>query len=108
MKFTELDRLSLVVDMIESDCQIVPEGAYKLTNCNELRVNQSYRGMSLEDSLNSKKYYHFKKPSDNHLQSFLIKENALSHHDFMQNIAEDLPIGSWSIQVDATKTIVTY
>ena len=87
--FTELDRLALIVASIEEECQIVPEGAYKLTNSNELRENQLYRGINLQDSQNPAKYYHFKKPDQNHLLNFLTKENALQHFDFLHNIASD-------------------
>jgi radial spoke head protein 9 len=48
--FTELDRLAYVVRSIENDCSVLPVGAVKLTPTHELRYNDSFRGLSIENA----------------------------------------------------------
>lgn len=69
--FTELDRLATVVHEIERECQIVPEGAFKLMPSWELRHAQSYYGLKIEESTKPEKYLHFRKPSEQHFQKFI-------------------------------------
>ena len=54
--FTELDRLAYVVRAIETECQIVPVGAYKLTVEHELDYNESFKGLPLEEALKIDNY----------------------------------------------------
>jgi len=47
--FTELDRLAYVVRAVENDCSVAPVGAFKLTPTHELRYNDSFKGLALNE-----------------------------------------------------------
>lgn len=47
--FLERDRLSYVVNAIENDTHIIPEGAFKLLPIHELRRNEHFRGKILKN-----------------------------------------------------------
>ena len=47
--FTELDRLSIIVHLIDQDCQVVPLGAYRMIPTHELIENPDFRGLSIKD-----------------------------------------------------------
>lgn len=48
---TEVDRLQITIYAIENDCRIMPKGAVKLTDQHEVRVNNAFRGLSIEEAL---------------------------------------------------------
>ena len=42
----EVDRLHYLVRAIENDCQVVPQGAFKLTTSHEISRNEAFKGLS--------------------------------------------------------------
>ncbi len=48
--FTELDRLSIVVHQVDHDCQVVPQGAYKMIPTHELIQNPDFFGLKISES----------------------------------------------------------
>lgn len=61
--FTELDRLAYVIRAIDNDCSCVPNGSFKLTPTHEIRYNDSFTGLGIEDGQTLEKYQHFRQPS---------------------------------------------
>lgn len=53
---TELNRLAAVVCAIETDCHICPEGAFKMTPLHELRRNEAFCGLTLQEAGNLHSY----------------------------------------------------
>jgi len=53
---TELDRLSYTVRTIENDCAVVPIGAFKLTPTSEIRYNETFKGLSIDQLSNIASY----------------------------------------------------
>lgn len=47
---TELNRLAIVVNAIENDCHMCPEGAFKMTPRHELRRAEAFTGLSSADA----------------------------------------------------------
>ena len=45
---------------IENDCQICPVGAFKMTPEHQVRRNEAFRGLALEDGLRLQNYLHFR------------------------------------------------
>ena len=43
--FLEVDRLLYFVLSVETDCHLVPQGAYKLTTKHEVHRNESFTGL---------------------------------------------------------------
>lgn len=60
--FTELDRLAYTVRAIETDCSLVPIGAFKLTPSHELRYNDTFCGLNMTDANRIECYQHFTAP----------------------------------------------
>jgi len=105
--FTELDRLAYVVRSIDIECTTLPVGALKLTPTHELRYNDNFKGLSITEAVDLKNYQHFTNPLTKEKQDFIARGEAIFHLDFLDPIASDLPIGSWSIHTDSSKTMVT-
>lgn len=43
----EIDRIHYIVRAIENDCQVVPQGAFKLTTSHEVNRNEAFRGLTI-------------------------------------------------------------
>ena len=71
--FTELDRLAYVVRAIETECQLVPIGAYKLTPNHELRLNEAFVGLTLSEAADIQNYQHFRNPISEDKKAFICK-----------------------------------
>ena len=56
---TELDRLSYVVNTIESTCHLVPAGAFKLTPIHEMRRNEAFIAPSVIEEI-GENFVHFR------------------------------------------------
>lgn len=48
--FTELDRLSIVVHLVDHDCQVVPLGAFKMIPTHELIRDPTFRGLKIAEA----------------------------------------------------------
>lgn len=113
--FTELDRLSCVVHLIEEECQIVPVGAIKILPTHELIHNTAFRGLKIEEGAKLSSYLHYRKPKSEEKKLIIGKKHrislesdqALQRMDFLDPISEDEIKGSWSIQTDESKTQIT-
>lgn len=57
---TELDRLSFVVSQIDMNCLIVPKGSFKLIPLGEIRRNEAFKGLSIQDAFELKNYVHLR------------------------------------------------
>ena len=73
--FYELDRLAYVVRAIETECQVVPIGAYKLTPNHELRLNEAFVGLNLAEAADIGNYQHFRNPISEDKKAFICKIN---------------------------------
>ena len=104
--FTELDRLSYVVQAIDNDTNVVPVGAFKLTPDHELQRNLYFKGLNKDESSCPEKYYHFRNVQEQEKKELLNRPDSVFHSDVLDSITNDLPKGAWSIQTDAIKTIV--
>lgn len=104
--FTELIKLSFLIKNIEQDTNVIPEGSFKLIPIHELRRNESFKGLKQEDLLKLEKYQHFRKVKDIKIKEILDTDEAIFRSDILEPISDDVVAGSWSIQLDSTKTIV--
>jgi radial spoke head protein 9 len=42
---TELDRLSYLVNAVDQDCFLIPQGSFKMTPIKEIRKNEAFKGL---------------------------------------------------------------
>lgn len=61
--FTELDRLSIFVHLVDAECQVVPVGAYKMIPTHELIKNPDFRGLKIDQSQSLDNYLHLRAPT---------------------------------------------
>ena len=102
--FTELDRLAFVVRAIESDCQVVPVGAFRLNEQHELRYNDKFCGLSKGEAINPTSYQLFRSPQSKDKQAQISRPESIFEFDFLDGIAGSK---NWSVQADASGKEVT-
>ncbi|CAD8126831.1 unnamed protein product [Paramecium sonneborni] len=100
--FSELERLSYVVQSIEFQCASIPVGSYRLTPTHEL-IKTSFKGVTAE----LKNYQHFRSPIRKDKQDLIARDEALYRPDFLDSLVDDSPNNQWSVQTDSTKRNIT-
>jgi radial spoke head protein 9 len=106
--FTELCKLAVIVRQIDHDTSIVPQGAFKIIPCHELRRNETFRGLQQKDLKDISMYQHFRPISDPVKKEIVESDEAIFRFDFLDSISNDPVTGSWAAQLDSTKQIVTF
>lgn len=101
--FTEKLKLSYLVRQIDYDTNIVPEGALKLVSEHEIRINKSFKGLSHDEIKDMGKWMHFRPVSETK-KKMIEEDSAIFRKDIFDPITEDQVKGSWSLQLDSTKT----
>lgn len=104
---TELDRLAFIVAAIENDTHVVPQGGFKLIPKHEIRRNPAFKGLDKDTLGDLKKYYHFRNVQSENKKAVIESAGSVFREDIFDPIIEDKPKGSWSIQIDSSKTIAT-
>jgi len=102
---TELDRLSYVVNQIDSDCFIVPRGSVKRIPLNEVRKNEAFRGLKPDQVFEVENYVHFRAPLHKDKIELNQRNQGTYNDDFLDNANDDLPKGVWSVIKDTSCTI---
>ncbi|MCQ2820588.1 MAG: hypothetical protein MJ252_25260 [archaeon] len=103
--FTEELKLSYMIRQIDYDTSIFPEGALRLIPEHELRVNKTFKGLKPEELKNKNKFLHFRPIRDEKKREYIETDEAIERFDILESIETDDVKGSWSIQLDPTKTI---
>lgn len=102
---SELDRLSYVVNQIDSDCHIVPRGSVKKTPLREIRRNEAFRGLRADAAADLASYSHFRLPVHKDKVELNQRNEGIYNNDFLDSISGDLPKGTWSQMVDTSGTV---
>jgi radial spoke head protein 9 len=100
--FSELDRLAYVVRAIESDCAVVPIGAFKLTPGHELRYDDNYRGLTPTEAMDINNWQHFRHPQSVSKMEIIQMDEAIFFKKFLDDLQDDQPKGCWSLQNDSS------
>lgn len=103
--FTEKLKLSYIVRNIDTDTSIIPKGAMKLIPEHELRVNKTFKGLKAHELRAKSSYLHFRPIIQEEKKLFVERDDAIFCPDILDSIENDAVKGSWSIQLDPTKTI---
>lgn len=89
LNFTELDRLSFIIRIIDYETSIFPQGAFKLIPIHELRRNENFKGLKMEELKNITKYSHFRKPTQLDKIMNIEKEEAIFRTDILDDLNKD-------------------
>lgn len=106
--FTELLKISYLVRNIDWDTNIFPQGAFRLIPEHELRRNESFKGLKPEELKDLSKFHHFRPITEEKNKELIELDEAIFRYDLLDCLRNDTVKGSWSIQLDSTKTIVIY
>lgn len=101
--FTELDRLQWTIYAIENDCHIMPKGSIKLTDQHEVRRDNAFRGLSINDACQLENYVHFRKVQDHLKAANLEKDECVFRKDFLDEACNQKVKGAVSAQKVSTK-----
>ena len=101
----EEDRLLYTVMAIESDCQICPHGAFRMTEVHETERNVAFRGLPRQYAFSINYYSHFRNVQSDEKKELLETPDAVYAANFLDEVAYDVPMGCWSIQPDVTNEI---
>lgn len=82
----EEDRLLYTVLAIENDCQIVPQGAFRLTENHEVERNVSFRGLCENTCFSLEKYSHFRNCQNAEKIEGLKEDDAVFQPDFLDDV----------------------
>lgn len=102
---TELDRLAYVVNEIERQCHVVPEGSVKLTPLHEIRRNEAFTGLEKEDATNLSKYLHFRTVETKDKIDQMERDDSVFRHDFLDDINSDSTGCSWTLHLDTSESV---
>jgi len=100
---TELDRLQMTVFAIENDCHILPKGSVKLTDMHEVRRNNAFSGLSIDEACMINQYSHFRKVQDHVKKAGLEKDECVFKKDFLDEVSNQKIRGAISAQTVSTK-----
>lgn len=103
---TEEKRLSALVATIDGDVAVAPRGAYSRSPTGKVELNPSFEGLSLADAKKLKSYFHLRTPL-HQVKKTLAEQAALDKSvDFLDSLADDIPEGSWSVQLERGSSVV--
>lgn len=102
----EEDRLSSIIAEIDGDVRIVPRASFIKTPTGEVVCNRSFEGLSVAESSKLCNYMHFREPTVLNQKSLLQRANLDKAIDFMDNLEEDIPRGSWALQFERGSGLV--
>jgi radial spoke head protein 9 len=102
----ELDRLAFVIRAIEFECSVTPMGSLKMALTHELRYNDTFRGLNLEQALDKKSWLHFRQPLTDEKMQMMQRPETVFCSNFLDDILNDLPMNCWSLQSNITNEFV--
>jgi hypothetical protein len=96
VKFSEAHRLHFTCKRIDSECGVVPRGAFAVTPTHHVVINRSFVGISATDADNIASYCHFRPATGAARKGALARAAVVGAGDFLDPLSEDEPKGIWS------------
>lgn len=100
---SELDRLSHLVNSVDSDCAIAPKGSFKMIPLKEVRRNEVFKGLKKDQAFDLSNYYHFRKVQNRDKKEQIEREDGVYNSSFLDEVSTDMPNGSWNVLRDTTE-----
>jgi radial spoke head protein 9 len=100
---TELDRLSYLVNAVDQDCFLIPQGSFKMTPIKEIRKNEAFKGLKKDQAFKLESYLHFRKPTGKDKKDLNDRDDAIYNNAFLDDLSLDLPTGTWNLLKDTTE-----
>ncbi|XP_024147385.1 radial spoke head protein 9 homolog [Oryzias melastigma] len=103
-KVTEEKRLAVTVHQIDEEASVVPRGAFIRSPSGPVQINRSFSGLSESEAKRLENFMHFRESKD------LPREKQQKAEwtpaiDFLDVLSEDIPKGSWSLQLECASRV---
>jgi len=101
---TELERLAVMVEEIDTECAMCPSGAYvqKADHC--IVPSPTFAGFDAAAAMNIANYAFLNKPKATDVNASALKQSS----DFLTSCSEATPKGSLTCSFDVAKNTVTF
>lgn len=97
---TEETRLAVAVHYIDEEVSVVPRGAFVKDPHGIVKVNRSFGGLTFSEAAKLDNYLHFSRPLNRKKKSLLEIGDLNPAIDFLDDISDDIPKASWSLQFE--------
>merc|ERR1711988_425301 len=104
---TELDRLSLLVQEIDFDTAVAPQGAHSLTEAQTIVPNSQFMGLDPMKAMDLDQYVHFRAPASVASLKAYSRNDLEYYSNFLDTLAADLPKRCWASRMNMTAGLVT-
>lgn len=105
VKVNEASRLATAVSNIDKDASVVPRGAFTKSPSGKVQTNRSFGGLDPIEAAKLRNYLHFREPVNLKKKSILEMSHLNPAIDFLDPLSEDIPKGSWSLQLERGSTM---
>ncbi|XP_073694515.1 radial spoke head protein 9 homolog [Garra rufa] len=105
VKVNEASRLATTVSNIDKDASVVPRGAFTKSPGGKVQTNRSFGGLDPVEAAKLCNYLHFHEPVNLKKKSILEMSHLNPAIDFLDPLSEDVPTGSWSLQLERGGTM---
>ncbi|XP_041661988.1 radial spoke head protein 9 homolog [Cheilinus undulatus] len=105
IKVKEESRLAVTVHLIDEEVSVVPRGAFVKSPHGLVQVNRSFGGLSHSEAGKLNNYLHFSKPKNLKKKSILEFGDLTPALDFLDELSDDIPKGSWSLQFECASEV---
>ncbi|XP_048842378.1 LOW QUALITY PROTEIN: radial spoke head protein 9 homolog [Brienomyrus brachyistius] len=106
VKVNEEQRVAAVVLTIDREASVVPRGAFTRTPDGRVQTNRSFEGLSWSEAVKLSNYCHFTEPQAGKKNRILDMTRLDPSLDFLHSLTEDIPKGSWSLQLEKGSRVV--
>ncbi|XP_012283732.1 radial spoke head protein 9 homolog [Orussus abietinus] len=94
----EEDRLSAIVELINTDAMVVPRGGWFKSPNGDIIENPGFEGLSQSECLYLKSFQHARLPQQKWNTNLLTRPDYNYSFDFLDTIDTDVPEGCWNLQ----------
>ncbi|XP_077090902.1 radial spoke head protein 9 homolog [Siphateles boraxobius] len=105
VKVNEASRLATTMSNIDKDVSVVPRGAFTKSPSGKVQINRSFGGLNPTEAAKLRNYLHFREPVNLKKKSILEMSDLNPALDFLDPLSEDIPKGSWSLQLERGGTV---
>ncbi|CAG7725007.1 unnamed protein product [Allacma fusca] len=105
--FREEERLAATVAIIQSEAEIIPRGFLIKDPTGTVFQNKAFEGLPKEEALQLISYFHVRQAEIPWDKNIVGRPDYNITMDFLHSIANDLPIGCWTISLDNIETVAT-
>ncbi|XP_010737592.3 radial spoke head protein 9 homolog [Larimichthys crocea] len=104
-KVNEESRLAVTVHQIDEEASVIPRGAFVKSPHGLVQINRSFGGLSHSEAGKLDNYLHFSEPKRLKTKSILEMGDLNPAIDFLDELRDDIPKGSWSLQFECASNV---